>query len=48
MLGIVGIMAVAVAVVAAAATLAPGYWPDAHLGNQLQTATILPPGLSAI
>jgi hypothetical protein len=26
--------------VAAAATLAPGYWPAAHLGQQLQTASL--------
>ncbi len=45
-LGTIGIVAVAAAVVAAAATHAPGYWPDAHLGNQLQTTTILHPGLS--
>jgi len=45
-LGTVGVVAVATAVVVAAATLAPGYWPDAHLGSQLQTTTILHPGLS--
>jgi hypothetical protein len=27
------------AVVVAAATMTPGYWPDWHLGNQLQAAT---------
>jgi hypothetical protein len=26
--------------VAAAAALAPGYWPAAHLGQQLQTASL--------
>jgi hypothetical protein len=37
-LGTVGVAAVAVALVGAALTIAPGYWPDAHLGNQLHTA----------
>jgi len=37
-LGMVGVAAVAVALVGAALTLAPGYWPDAHLGNQLHGA----------
>jgi hypothetical protein len=45
-LGTVGLLAVAAAAVAAAATLAPGYWPAAHLGNQLQTTMIGRPGLS--
>ncbi len=47
-LGTLGVLAAAVAAVAAAATLAPGYWPDPHLGNQLQTTTILHPGLSQL
>lgn len=38
LLGTVGVAAVAVALVGAALTLAPGYWPDAHLGNQLHGA----------
>jgi serine/threonine protein kinase len=37
-LGTVGVAAVAVALVGTALTLAPGYWPDVHLGNQLHTA----------
>jgi predicted Ser/Thr protein kinase len=41
-----GVVALAVAMVGAAATLAPGYWPDQHLGDQLQMTTILHPGLS--
>ncbi len=45
MLGTVGVVAVAAAVVAAAVTVAPGYWPDAHLGNQLQSTTFVHPGL---
>jgi hypothetical protein len=44
-LGTVGVVAVAAAVVAAAVTVAPGYWPDAHLGNQLQSTTFVHPGL---
>jgi predicted Ser/Thr protein kinase len=35
-----GLAAVAAVAVAAAATLAPGYWPAAHLGQQLQTASL--------
>jgi hypothetical protein len=37
-IGTVGVAAVAVALVGTALTLAPGYWPDTHLGNQLHTA----------
>lgn len=37
-LGTVGVAAVAVALVGTAFTLAPGYWPAVHLGNQLHTA----------
>jgi hypothetical protein len=44
-LGSIGVAALAIAAIAAAATLAPGFWPAAHLGNQLQTATISHPGL---
>jgi hypothetical protein len=38
--GFAGLAAVAAVAVAAAATLAPGYWPAAHLGQQLQTASL--------
>jgi Protein kinase domain len=41
-----GVAALAVGVIVAAATLAPGYWPDVHLGNQLQNATVTHPGVS--
>jgi len=44
-LGTVGMAAVAVAVVGAAATKVPGYWPDAHLGNQLQSAATSHPAI---
>jgi serine/threonine protein kinase len=44
-LGSIGAAAIAVAVIAAAATLAPGFWPADHLGNQLQTAHLAHPGL---
>ncbi|MGH3304382.1 MAG: hypothetical protein ACRDOK_22425, partial [Streptosporangiaceae bacterium] len=48
-LGCVGLAAVAVAVAGAALTLAPGYWPAAHLGNQLQAAaTTSHPALSNV
>jgi predicted Ser/Thr protein kinase len=39
-LGTLGLAALAVFVVAAALTLAPGYWPAEHLGNQLQAASL--------
>jgi hypothetical protein len=42
-LGSIGIAAVAIAVIAAAATLAPGFWPADHLGSQLQTLRITHP-----
>ena len=42
-IGSLGLAALAIGVVAAAATLAPGYWPAEHLGNQLQTATFVHP-----
>ncbi len=45
-LSTVGVVALAAVVVAAAATALPAYWPDAHLGNQLHTTTILHPGLN--
>ncbi len=44
-LGSIGVAALAIAAIAAAATLAPGFWPAVHLGNQLQTATFSHPGL---
>jgi Protein kinase domain len=44
-LGSIGLVAVAIAAIGAAATLAPGYWPAGHLGNQLQAATIAHPAL---
>jgi predicted Ser/Thr protein kinase len=44
-LGSIGAAAIACAVIAAAATLAPGFWPANHLGNQLQSAQLLHPGL---
>jgi hypothetical protein len=37
-IGSVGLAAVAVAVLAAALTSGPGYWPAVHLGNELQVA----------
>jgi Protein kinase domain len=40
MAGFAGLAAVAAVAVAAAAALAPGYWPAAHLGQQLQTASV--------
>ena len=42
-IGSLGLAALAIGVVAAAATLAPGYWPAEHVGNQLQTATFVHP-----
>ncbi len=47
-LGSIGIAAIAIAVIAAAATLAPGFWPADHLGNQLQTLQIAHPGFGHI
>jgi Protein kinase domain len=43
--GSIGAVAIACAVIAAAVTLAPGFWPASHLGNQLQSAQFLHPGL---
>jgi Protein kinase domain len=45
-LGSIGLAAVAIAATAAAVTLAPGFWPADHLGNQLQAAHAAHPGLS--
>ena len=39
-LGTLGLAALAVFVIAAALTLAPGYWPAEHLGSQLQAASL--------
>jgi hypothetical protein len=47
-IGSLGVTALAVAVIVAAATLAPGYWPDVHLGNQLQNATVAHPGVNRL
>jgi Protein kinase domain len=44
-IGSLGVAALALAMIAAAASLAPGYWPAVHLGNQLQTATLTHPGV---
>jgi hypothetical protein len=41
----IGAAAIAVAVIAAAATLTPGFWPADHLGNQLQAAQFTHPGI---
>jgi hypothetical protein len=49
LLGGVAVAAVAIAVVIAALRLAPGYWPAAHLGSQLQAAaTTSHPALSNV
>ena len=45
-IGSLGLAAIAVGVIVAAATMAPGYWPDWHLGNQLQAATYAHPTLN--
>jgi len=47
-LGSVALIALAAAAVVAAVTLTPGYWPDGHLGNQLQTTTIGHAGLNQV
>ena len=44
-LGSLGLAAMVAGVAVAAATNAPGYWPDWHLGNQLQAATFAHPAL---
>jgi hypothetical protein len=43
LLGSIGAAAIAIAVIAAAATLTPGFWPADHLGNQLQAARFTHP-----
>ena len=45
-IGSLGLAAMVAGVVVAAATSTPGYWPDWHLGNQLQAATIAHPALN--
>jgi hypothetical protein len=47
-IGSLGVAALALAMIIAAATLAPGYWPDVHLGNQLQNATFSHPGVKSL
>ena len=47
-LGSVGLVAIALAVIGAAVTLAPAYWPAAHIGNQLQTAATSHPALGNV
>jgi Protein kinase domain len=39
LIGSFGLAAMVAGVVVAAVTMTPGYWPDWHLGNQLQAAT---------
>ena len=46
LIGSFGLAAMVAGVVVAAATMAPGYWPDWHLGNQLQAATYAHPSLN--
>jgi hypothetical protein len=45
-IGSLGLAAMVAGVVVAAATSTPGYWPDWHLGNQLQAATFAHPALN--
>jgi len=44
-LGSIGVAGIAVAVIAAATAVAPGFWPAQHLGNQLQTTSLTHPTL---
>jgi predicted Ser/Thr protein kinase len=44
-IGSLGLAAMAAGVAVAAATSTPGYWPDWHLGNQLQSAAYAHPSL---
>jgi hypothetical protein len=46
--GGIGLTALAAAVVIAASSLAPGYWPAIHLGNELQTANVSHTALSRL
>jgi hypothetical protein len=45
LIGSLGLAAMVAGVAVAAATMAPGYWPDLHLGSQLQAATLPHPVL---
>jgi hypothetical protein len=47
-IGSLGVTALALAMIVAAVTQAPGYWPDVHLGNQLQNATVAHPGVNRL
>lgn len=47
-IGSLGVTALALAVISAAASLAPGYSQAVHLGNQLQTATLTHPGVNRL
>jgi hypothetical protein len=44
-LGSIGAAGIAVAVIAAATAIAPGFWPAQHLGSQLQTTSLAHPTL---
>jgi hypothetical protein len=44
-LGSIGVAGIAVAAIAAATAIAPGFWPAQHLGNQLQSTSLVHPGL---
>jgi hypothetical protein len=44
-LGTIAAAAIGVAVIAAATSLAPGFWPADHLGNQLQTTSLAHPAV---
>jgi hypothetical protein len=43
--GSIGVAGIAVAVIAAATAVAPGFWPAVHLGNQLQTTSLAHPAV---
>jgi predicted Ser/Thr protein kinase len=45
LVGVIGVAGIAVAAFAAATTLAPGFWPAAHLGTQLQATSLAHPAL---
>jgi len=45
-IGSLGVAAIVAGVIVAAATTTPGYWPDWHLGNQLQAATFAHPAVN--
>jgi hypothetical protein len=44
-LGSLGVAAIAIAAIVAATTLAPGFWPADHLGNQLQSTALAHPAV---